>query len=182
MIYRIIYADPPWEYDDKALSGNRGAGCKYPIMSTYALSRLPVEKLADDNCILFIWATWPKYRDILKLIEAWGFEYKTCAFVWVKKNGTGTTFKGMGRWTRANTEYCLLATKGKPERIDAGVSQLIESIPKEHSRKPDIVRDKILKLCGDVSRVELFARTPIHGWDVWGNDEKLKLKPLEAWN
>ena len=180
--YQIIYADPPWQYDDKALAGNRGACCKYPIMTTWEISRLPIEILTEQDCVLFIWSTWPKYQDVLKIIEGWGFEYKTIAFVWVKKNTTGTWFKGMGNWTRANSEYCLLATKGKPKRINMGVSQIIETIIKKHSQKPDIIRTKIIQLCGDLPRIELFARSRINGWDVWGNDQKLELKPLEAFS
>jgi N6-adenosine-specific RNA methylase IME4 len=88
----------------------------------------------------------------------------------------------MGNWTRANAEIVLLATKGKPTRINAGVSQIIESVPKEHSKKPDIIRKKILDLVGDLNpRIELFPRTKIHGWDIYGNDEKLKLEPLESY-
>ena len=178
--YKIILVDPPWSYNDKALAGQRGAACKYPVMTTYEISRLPVEGLADNDCILFVWCTWPHIFDAPKIIESWGFEYKTVAFVWIKKNENGTVFKSLGHWTRSNSEFCLLATKGKPKRIDASISQIIESIPREHSKKPDIVRDRILKLCGDLPRIELFARTRVHGWDVWGNDEKLQLKPLEA--
>jgi len=180
--YKIIYCDPPWSYNDRALAGARGAACKYPVMSTYEISRLPVETLADDDCILFVWCTWPHYFDAQKIIEDWGFVYKTLGFVWIKRNENGTIFKGLGHWTRSNSEYCLLAVKGNPKRIDASVSQVIESRNKEHSKKPDIVRDKILKLCGDLPRIELFARTKIHGWDVWGNDEKLQLQPLESFS
>ncbi len=180
--YKIIYCDPPWLYNDKALAGKRGAVCKYPVMTTFAISRLPIETITDKDCILFIWTTWPMYQNVLKIIEAWGFTFKTLAFIWIKRNENGTIFKGMGNWTRSNSEYCLIATKGNPKRIDASISQVIESRNKEHSKKPDIVRDKILKLCGDLPRIELFARTKVHGWDVWGNDEKLQLKPLESFS
>jgi len=180
--YPVIYADPPWSYDDKALAGSRGSACKYPVMTVYEISRLPVETIADKDCILFIWCTWPHYVDAVKIIEAWGFTYKTLAFIWIKRNENGTIFKGLGHWTRSNSEFCLLATKGNPKRIDASISQVIESRNKEHSKKPDIVRDKIVKLCGNLPRIELFARTKVHGWDVWGNDEKLQLQPLESFS
>ena len=179
--YKIIYADPPWTYDDKALSGNRGAGCKYDLMTIEEICNLPVKEITDDDCILFCWGTWTHNREIHKLIESWGFVFKTVGFVWIKKFATGRNFMGMGNWTRANTEYCLIATKGNPKRLDAGISQIIESIPNKHSSKPDIVRKRILELCGDLPRIELFARTKIHGWDVWGNDEKLQNTPLEEW-
>ncbi len=177
--YQIIYADPPWQYDDKSLAGNRGAGCKYDLMSMDDLKDLPVRDIADENCILFIWGTWTHNKEIHELIESWGFVYQTVGFVWIKKNMTGTNFMGMGNMTRANTEYCLIAKKGKIKRIDAGISQIIESIPNGHSKKPDQVRKRIIQLVGDLSRIELFARTKIHGWDTWGNDDKLQAQPLE---
>lgn len=168
--YQIIYADPPWSYKDKALSGNRGAGCKYPVMSIQDINNLPVSSIADNNSILFMWVTMPKLNECFDVIKSWGFEYKTCAFTWVKTNKiSGTPFMGMGRWTRANSELCLLATKGKPIRIDAGVHSVVIDNIREHSRKPDQVRDRIVKLCGDIPRIELFARSSSPGWDVWGN-------------
>ena len=179
--YNIVYADPAWIYEDKALSGNRGAGYKYDLMTIEEIKNLPLKQITADDCILFIWGTWTHIREVQDVIESWGFEYKTVGFVWVKQNMNGTNFMGMGNWTRANTEYCLIAIKGKPKRIDAGISQIIESISTGHSKKPDIVRNKIIQLCGDLPRIELFARTKIHGWDVWGNDEKLKNIPLENW-
>ena len=168
--YNIIYADPAWSYKDKALAGNRGAGCKYDVMSIEDIQKLPVKDLADDDCILFMWVTFPKLNECLSVIEAWGFEYKTVGFTWVKKYKNGDNFMGMGRWTRANAEICMIATKGKPKRINAGVRQIIESVPERHSKKPDIVRDKIIELVGDLPRIELFARQKTPGWDVWGNE------------
>jgi len=180
--YKIIYADLPLTYDDKALAGNRGAGCKYDLITDEELLNLPVANIADNDCILFLWATYPKLQLCLDCIKSWGFEYKTVAFTWIKKNGNGTNFMGMGRWTRANAEIVLLATKGSPKRIDAGINQIIETIPKEHSKKPDVVRQKILRLVGDIEpRIELFARTKVHGWTTIGNDDKLKLEPLEEY-
>ncbi len=180
--YKIIYADPPWRYEDKALAGNRGVGLKYDLLSIDELKKLPVSDITDNDCILFIWGTWTHNKEVHELIESWGFEYKTVGFVWVKKYLNGKTFLGMGRYTRSNTEYCLIATKGSTQRLDAGISQIIESTPKNHSRKPDIVRSKIIKLVGDLPRIELFARTKIHGWDTWGNDEKLQAQPLEVFS
>lgn len=180
MKYNIIYADPPWEYNDLNMI-NSSVIDHYDVMSTYDISRLPVEKLADDNCALFIWCTMPKLNEVFEIIKAWGFEYKTCAFSWVKTNkNTNSFFMGQGRWTRANIELCLLATKGHPKKISNAVRQLVSSPIKEHSQKPNEVRNRIIELLGDLPRIELFARTKVHGWDVWGNDEKLNLKPLEA--
>ena len=116
-------------------------------------------------------------REALEVIKAWGFEYKTIAFQWVKtyKSGFGE-FLGLGNWTRGNTEPCLLATKGKPHRINAGISQLIFSPLRKHSQKPPEARVKIKKLLGDLPAVELFAREKTPGWDVWGNEVESDIK------
>lgn len=169
--YQIIYADPPWCYRDKALAGNRGAGCKYQVQSREWLESLPVSQLADNNCILFLWVTMPKLNECFTLIKKWGFEYKTVAFTWVKRNKKAQSwFWGMGHWTRANAELCLLATKGKPKRIDAGVHSVIDTSIRKHSQKPDEVRERIIQLVGDLPCIELFAREKTPGWDVWGNE------------
>ena len=169
--YNIIYADPPWNYRDKALAGNRGASCKYPVMSTGDIARFPINKITHDDCTLFLWVTMPKLNEVFDLIKEWGFEYKTCAFTWVKKNKVSDSwFVGMGHWTRANAEICLLATKGKPKRVSASVRSVIESPIEAHSKKPDIIREKIVELMGDLPRIELFARQHVDGWDCWGNE------------
>ena len=167
-LFNIILADPAWSYNDKALAGNRGACCKYDVMSIEDIKNLEVGKIAADDCVLFLWCTYPKLNEVFDVIKAWGFVYKTVAFTWVKKYRNGGNFMGMGRWTRANAEVCLLATKGKPKRISASVRQIIESVPERHSKKPNIVRDKIVELCGDLPRIELFARERAEGWSAWG--------------
>jgi N6-adenosine-specific RNA methylase IME4 len=195
--YKIIYADPPWSYNS-SMEGDRGVLNHYNVMTVGEISKLPIKEISADDCILFMWVTMPKLNECFDLIKAWGFEYKTCAFTWVKVNKKSTTamkmlskiytvgknigledvletinkmlFMGMGRWTRANTEICILATKGKPKRVDAGVHSVVVSPIEEHSKKPDLVRDRIIKLCGDLPRVELFARQKTEGWDVWGNE------------
>ena len=168
--YQIIYADPPWSYKDKALAGNRGAGCKYLTQSAEWINSLPVKDIADKDCVLFLWVTMPKLNECFDLIKEWGFEYKTCAFTWVKRNKISPNwFMGMGRWTRANAEICLLATKGNPKRINAGVHSVIDTPIEAHSKKPDITKEKIIQLLGDLPRIELFARQKSEGWDVWGN-------------
>ena len=169
--YQIIYADPPWSYKDKALAGKRGACCKYPTQSAEWLNNLPVQTITDKDCALFLWVTMPKLNECFDLINAWGFTYKTAAFTWVKKNRVADSwFCGMGRWTRANAELCLLATKGHPKRISAGVHSVITSPIEKHSQKPQEARDRIIALMGDIPRIELFARTKAQGWDVWGNE------------
>lgn len=179
--YKIILADPPWTYNDKALAGRRGAGCKYDLMTLDDLGKLPVSQIADKDCVLFMWCTWPQIEGGLDLIKRWGFQYKTKAFTWIKTNPNGTLFMGMGGWTRSNDEFILLATKGKPKRINAGINSVILSPIQEHSKKPNIFRTKIIELMGDLPRIELFARTRVNGWDTIGNDEKLKLEPLEEY-
>lgn len=175
--YQIIYADPPWSYKDKALSGNRGAVCKYSVMGGGELEKLNVDLISDENCILFLWVTMPKLNEVFSLIKAWGFEYKTVGFTWVKRNKKSDSwFWGMGRWTRANAELCLIATKGKPKRISAAVNQIIDTPIEYHSKKPDIVREKIIQLVGELPRIELFARQKTEGWDVWGNEVESDIK------
>lgn len=167
--YQVIYADPPWTYRSGAVSG--AAKNHYHTLTDEALSALPVGELADKDCVLFLWTTYPKIEDALKLIKDWGFVYKTLAFVWVKQNKSGNGyFFGLGWWTRSNTEICLLAVKGKPKRKSSKVSQLHFSPVEGHSKKPDEIRDKIVELCGDVPRIELFARQRADGWDCLGNE------------
>ena len=177
--YKIILADPPWQYDDKMHSGNREL--EYQTMSIDDLRFLPVQNITDDDCFLFMWVTFPFLKESFKVIESWGFEYKTVAFTWIKENPNGTVFLGMGNYTRSNPELVLLGKKGNPKIMRHDVENHTRSKIKNHSKKPDIIRDKIIQLCGDLPRIELFARTKVHGWDVWGNDEKLNLQPLESY-
>ena len=132
---------------------------------------MPVADLAAPDSALFLWATFPQLPEALRLIEAWGFNYKSVAFVWLKKNKKADSwFYGLGFWTRGNAEICLLATRGHPKRANAGVHQVILSHIEEHSKKPEEARSRIVRLMGDVPRIELFARSRAPGWDVWGNE------------
>ena len=140
-------------------------------MSIEELCALPVADLAAPDSALFLWATFPQLPEALRLIEAWGFTYKTVAFVWLKKNKKADSwFYGLGFWTRGNAEICLLATKGHPKRQAANIHQFIISPIEAHSKKPDEARAKIISLMGDLPRVELFARQTPPGWAVWGNE------------
>lgn len=170
--YRAIYADPPWSFQAWSAKGNgRSAERHYRTMGPEEIKALPVGDLADRDCVLFLWATLPMIQRALETIEAWGFTYKTTAFVWIKQNRrSNSLFWGMGYWTRSNAEICLLATRGSPKRISAGVHQVIVSPVEEHSKKPDEVRDRIVALVGDVPRIELFARQRADGWDAWGDE------------
>ena len=167
--YFIIYADPPWRYNQKGVSG--AAEKHYPTMSIEELCALPVAEISASDSVLFLWTTFPQLPSALQLIKAWGFSYKTVSFVWLKKNRKSYSWLcGMGFWTRGNAEICLLATKGHPKRKAANVHQFIISPIREHSRKPDEAREKIVALMGDLPRIELFARQTSPGWDVWGNE------------
>lgn len=170
--YKIIYADPPWQYKVYSEKGKgRSAENHYPTMSIEDICKLPIKDLADEDCVLFIWMTFPTLKEGFKVIEEWGFKYKTVAFVWVKQNKkTPSLFWGLGFWTRANAEICILATKGKPKRISAKVHQVIISPIEEHSKKPDETRKRIVELIGDVPKIELFARQKVANWDSWGNE------------
>jgi N6-adenosine-specific RNA methylase IME4 len=140
-------------------------------MSIEDIAKLSIKSIAADDCVLFMWVTMPKLNECFEVIKQWGFEYKTCAFTWIKQNKkSDTLFWGMGRWTRANAELCLIATKGKPKRKNANVHSVIMSKIREHSRKPDETRQRIIDLCGDIPRIELFARQHAEGWDCWGNE------------
>ena len=147
-------------------------------MNMQQIRELPVADLAANDCALFLWTTDPMLPQALDLIAKWGFTYKTVAFVWAKlnKNAPSTLwtekdfFTGMGYWTRANAELCLLATRGKPQRQSASVRRLLVSPRREHSRKPDEIADRIVQLMGDVTRIELFSRQSRPGWAHWGNE------------
>lgn len=137
--YGVIYADPPWRY--KAWRGHGMVEKHYPTMVLEDIMALPVGELADKDCALFLWATLPMLKEALQVIKAWGFQYKTTAFVWIKLNRQGSgIFWGMGYWTRANAEICLLATRGHPKRRAKNIHQVIISHVEEHSKKPEEAR------------------------------------------
>lgn len=170
--YGIIYADPPWHYRVYSKKGaGRSAESHYPTMTIEEIQALPVSELADKDCALFMWITFPLLKESLSVLSSWGFKFKTIAFVWIKQNRkSDSQFWGMGYWTRANAEFCVLATKGKPKRMAKNVHQVIVSHIEEHSKKPDEARRRIVRLMGDLPRIELFARQKSAGWDVWGNE------------
>lgn len=180
--FSVIYADPPWEF--KVYSGKgkqRSAERHYDTASLADIKALPIGNLAESDCALFLWCVMPELPGALEVIRAWGFEYKTVAFVWVKlnendkfvdRNGKGLHW-GMGYWTRANAELCLFATKGSPKRLDKGVHQVVVSPVGEHSRKPDEVQVRIEQLLAPApsrdTHLELFGRRETPRWTVWGN-------------
>lgn len=182
--YGAILADPPWAY--KTYSGdqipsrasrNGLASAHYKTMQAEEIAHMPVAKLATNNSVLFIWITWPLLLDGINIMSSWGFEYKTCAFSWMKAdvstlnlfNDPVDAYMGLGYWTRANSEMCLLATRGSPKRLNADVRQGIIEPRREHSRKPDCIYERIERLV-DGPYLELFARQQRPGWTAWGNE------------
>lgn len=183
-VYGVVLADPPWIFNSlwggrpkKTEAGypSRATEQHYKLMEDDEICALPVADLAADDCVLFMWTCWPILQRSFRILDAWGFKYKTCAFSWMKADpyrlfaDDKTPFAGMGYWTRANTEPCLLATRGKPKRRAADVRQGIIAPRREHSRKPDCVHERIERLVPG-PYVELFARSTRPGWDAWGNE------------
>lgn len=216
--FDVIYADPPWHYSNSGVNG--AAGKHYPVMKTKDICALDVAAHTKENCAIFLWATWPNLPEAIKVMEAWGFSYKTCAFLWVKlledwddatrnilSDDAGFTMSprkmkyagyalkaregrklaqeamlpditafGPGFYTRANTEVCLLGTRGRFLPDVRNVRQVIFSRRGHHSAKPEEARKRIDALAGTnrLDRVELFARGKAQGgWVYWGNDVNL---------
>lgn len=175
-MYGVVYADPPWAYRDKCCAGKRGANFKYDVLDLQALIDLGplVQDVAAPDALLFLWATGPLLPGALRVMDAWGFPYRTPAFTWVKTSGpVGLHFPrlawGMGNWTRSNAEFCLLGVRGKPKRASASVHQVVLASRMQHSAKPAEVRVRIDQLVGPaVNRLELFARDRAPGWDATG--------------
>lgn len=172
-LYDVIYADPAWRYDF-AETDNRKIENHYPTMSIEEICALHVP--SKPNSVLYMWATAPKLKEAMQVIQAWGFEYKTHA-IWDKK------LIGMGYWFRGQHELLMVATKGKfsPPNSSLVISSVIEGKRSKHSRKPYYVRNKIKEWFPNADRLEMFARKPndlfadedFEGWDLWGNESKV---------
>lgn len=168
----VILADPPWSFktwSGKTCTPHRSANDHYQTVAKGDLESLPVEDIAAKDSALFMWVVDSHIDASIDLAKAWGFEFKTCAFRWVKTTKTGKNMIGMGYWTRKQSEECLLFTRGKPKRQSMGVRQLITAPRREHSRKPDETYERIEALVNG-PYLELFARTQRHGWTAWGNE------------
>lgn len=171
--FRIIYADPAWLFKDKAAAGKRGAEFKYPCMPVDEICALPVERIAADSCLLAMWWVSTQPLEALKVCEAWGFKlFKMDGFTWRKVSDAGVESFGMGNLTRSNVEHCLFGLRGKIKDIrqSRSVRQVINASRGRHSEKPDEARRRLVQLCGDVPRIELFARERKDGWQAWGNE------------
>lgn len=174
--FGCVLADPPWAfetYGKKHTTPHRGAQDHYGVTQTADLARLPVAAVAARDCALFMWVVDSHLPDALALGKAWGFEFKTCAFVWVKSKAGGWPHVGMGYWTRKQTEQCWLFTKGSPKRRGKGVEQIIHCPRGAHSAKPEQQYEMIERLVGG-PYLEMFARTSRKGWTSWGNETGLR--------
>ena len=164
--YEIIYADPPWQYKR---NGNYSAESQYSVMSLEAIKALPVSEIADEQAHLFLWVTNPFISEGLEVCDAWGFEYKTL-LTWVKTYKDGTPVMGMGYYFRGCTEHIIFGVKGKRKTLNKTTKNILFANTGRHSEKPAEMRDLIVGISGDVSRIELFARERVLGWDCWGNE------------
>ena len=169
--YQIIYADPPWSYFNGGVPQG-GVDAHYETMGLKEIQSLPVEEIADTPSVLLLWATFPQIKEALSVIEAWGFQYKTLGFSWLKTNKDGSPFFGIGYYAKSNQEVCLLGVRGKAHSLVKSnkVSSFVSTPRTKHSEKPNVFREKIVELFGDIPRIELFARQKTEGWDAVGND------------
>lgn len=171
--YQIILADPPWSYQNGGVPQG-GVNAQYSTMKLEDIKKLPVDEISEDTSVLLLWATFPQLPEALEVMKAWGFQYKTLGFSWLKTNKDGTPFFGIGYYAKSNQEVCLLGVKGKAHSLvkSNSVSSFVSTGRTKHSEKPDIFRKKIVELFGDIPRIELFSRQKTKGWDVWGNEVK----------
>jgi N6-adenosine-specific RNA methylase IME4 len=168
--YNIIYIDPPWKYSfNNKKETTYTAARHYDSLDLNELIRLPIPQIAAENCALCIWVTNPLTYEVFDLIKLWGFKFKTLLFNWIKHTKNNKVWVSVGNYTRPMSELCWLWMKGSLERLDHNVEQVHYQPVQGHSKKPGIFRDEIVKLFGDLPRVELFARESSNGWDSWGD-------------
>ena len=184
--FGVIYADPPWAYDNESVHGAAADEYDTCPVEVDEQFRALVDGWAAPDSVLFMWATWPKLVEAVATMQFWGFRYVTCGFLWVKtlpsRDGDQghlcphprpdvLTKFGIGFHAKSNTEFCLLGKRGRPAPwSDNTIRQLVFAPPREHSRKPDEVRDLIVRAYPDAARIEMFARVTMPGWISWGND------------
>lgn len=182
-MFDLIYADPPWNWKARSQKGEgRSAKNHYSVMDLQAIKDLPVSSLAEKDSILLMWVTDPFLQMSFEVAQAWGYRYSTVCFYWVKTLRKSEGYHmGNGYYTRANPEQCLLFRRGKAvPRIDKGVAKLIMAPIDKHSAKPHETYNRIERLFGRVSRVELFARNYRDGWESWGNEIESTIEIGEA--
>lgn len=171
--YQIIYADPPWQFKNKRTGGSMKSGAlsQYDTMSIDAMKKMDIQSICDENCVLIMWWVGSQPQEAIDLCHAWGFEIKNMnGFVWKKLTKRQLDFFGMGFWTRAGSESALIATRGKPKPASHSVRAVHSAVVGRHSQKPNLFRKLCVELCGDVPRLEMFARENHDGWDVFGNE------------
>jgi len=180
--FRVAHVDPPWTFHAWSHRGDGKGACQhYRCQSLEDIIALPVDQLMAPDAALFLWTVQPMLPEALQVIRAWGFEYRTVAFVWNKMPASWSADQlplrikprmGLGYHTRSGTEQCWLALRGKGyKRQSMGVEQVVFSALRQHSRKPDEVAHRIDRLVGDVPRIELFARVRQRSdWICWGNE------------
>ncbi len=175
--YTLIYADPPWAYRDKAADGDRGAGFKYPVMNVLDICRLPVWELAAEDCLLAMWWVPTQPVEALKVMEAWGFRLMTMkGFTAQDEQAQREQCDRHGPYDPGEQRRLPVCRARKlPARMDASICQHVTAPRTENSRKPDVIREKLVQLLGDVPRIELFARQSSHGFDVWGISARRRL-------
>ncbi len=179
--YSIIYADPPWSYNDKMTGHSFSLDHEYETQDIEWIKSLPVRDICEKDCLLFLWVVSPQLQEGLDVLKAWGFEYKTLGFCWVKEYHPQSLaiVKNLGHYTMGGVELCLIGRKGKPQRIAKNISQVLYAPRGRHSQKPEEARKRIVQLMGDIPRIELFAREKTEGWDVWGNEVKSDIELKE---
>ena len=177
--YQIVYADPAWDFKGGGIYQDNGRkdrsiSSQYKLTKTNDMAKLPIKDITDTDAFLFMWCTDSHLKQGIELMEAWGFRYSTIAFVWVKQYASGALCSNVGRWTMKNCEIVLLGLKGTPLKYKKAknIKQLVMAERTGHSVKTDEVRNRIIQLCGDLPRIELFARIKTDGWDVFGNEVK----------
>ena len=177
--YEVIYADPPWSFSSRLLSTPAGGSewkslekHHYPTMRLDEMKNLEVEKISKENAVLFLWTTDAHLPEAIALMKSWGFVYKTVAFNWIKMKSDMTLSGKMGTWTVKSGEICLLGTRGKPYYLaeNRKQRQVLFAPRKEHSKKPNEVRERIELMVPNAKRIELFAREKHPNWDSWGNE------------
>jgi len=181
-MYKLIYCDPPWQFSNKKTGGSMksGADAQYPTMTIDDLKRMDIQSIADKDCLLVMWWVGSMPQEAIDLVHAWGFTIKNMnGFVWNKLTKHEKPFFGMGFYTRAGSEGCIVATRGKPKIVNHGVravsclemdNHIYSRSVGKHSAKPGVFRKKAMQLVGNVPRLEMFARAEVAGWDVFGNE------------
>jgi site-specific DNA-methyltransferase (adenine-specific) len=186
--YQVVYADPPWKYDnriDNAYTSKQkfdengkqyypalDIDNHYPTLESKEIAELPIKELVDKDAVCFMWTTDTHMPQALEIMKAWGFTYKTIAFVWEKQTNLGNPVCLLSPWTHKTYEICLLGTRGAmmKNKKDNKIRQMVKAERTRHSAKPQEVADRIVRMFPDCARIELFARDAKPGWDVWGNE------------